>query len=339
MKRFIWLVGVWIIKILFAPRNMKVSFFKSLYFNIFGGFTSDQVVLYNLNRSNKKEYLSEFDWYKSRKINGKHSIILNNKIKFSKLIKDYINVPEIYFIKEKGKYYFSDYKETELKECIKMIKEQKSVFLKPISKGKGIGVKKVEYKEKVFYINLKPISNKKLYKILQSEDNYFFSQTINQADYLNDIYDKTSNTIRIITVREKKEIKVLYAVQRFGDKNTIPVDNGSMGGLVSKIDLETGKLSEARSIKNKNIYKKHPDSRKKIKNRIIPDFNNIKDVVINLMDKIPDVDFIAWDLLMTNNDIYVLEANSSSGVNIIQVFGGQRNNVLGNYYRSKKIIK
>ncbi len=339
MKRIMWLSAVWVIRILLAPRNMKTPFLKSLYYNIFGGFTSDQVALYNINKFNKNEYLSEFDWYKSRKINGKNAKLLNNKVKFNEYIKEYISVPEIYFIKENNKFYYSNYQECNLEKCLELIKNKKSVFLKPISKGKGIGVRKIEYRNKKFYLNLKPISIDKLSKILTKENNYFISQSINQAKYLNNIYSKTSNTIRIVTVRENEKVKILFAVQRFGDKTTIPVDNGSKGGIVSKIDLKTGKLSEAKSIKNKNIYLKHPDSHAAIKGIKIPNFDIIKQKVISTMENIPNIRFIAWDLLVTDNDIYVIEANSSSGVNIIQVFGGQRNDVLGNFYKSQKIIK
>mgnify|MGYP003319580637 CR=1 FL=1 len=65
-----------------------------------------------------------------------------------------------------------------------------------------------------------------------------------QHHYSSDIYDKTVNTIRFITLRdpETHKFKVFFAVQRVGTKETIPVDNGSRGGLVSKIDLETGDI-------------------------------------------------------------------------------------------------
>lgn len=62
IKRFVWLIGVWFIRILGAPNNMKTPFFKRLYYT-FRGYTADQVSLYDLNLKNVNEYLSEFDWY------------------------------------------------------------------------------------------------------------------------------------------------------------------------------------------------------------------------------------------------------------------------------------
>ena len=49
--------------------------------------------------------------------------------------------------------------------------------------------------------------------------------------------------------------------------------------------------------------------------------------------------FIAWDILMTEEGHCIIEANTSSGVNIIQLWGGQRNKELGEFYRYHGVIK
>ena len=340
IKKTIWLSAVFIVKILFAPNHFKVPFFKGLYYNFFG-FTNDQVALYNLNRKNYRAYLSEFDWYKSRFINKPYNFVLDNKLVCVDLIKDYITTPKTYIIKKDQVFYSYDNKNYTIEDVIKLIKTKKSAYFKPIAVGKGIGVFRIDYKNNKFFIDFKETEEEKLKYILNKKNNYFLSSCINQAKYLNDIYAKTANTIRLITVRDKKtnSIKVLHAVQRIGVKETIPVDNGSKGGLIAKIDLETGKLSAARSLHNNKIYQTHPDSNNQIEGVIIPNFAKIKKEVSSVMEKLPYLYFIAWDLLVTDKGVYVLEANSSSGVNIIQVFGGERDKKLGSFYREHKIIK
>ena len=54
--------------------------------------------------------------------------------------------------------------------------------------------------------------------------------------------------------------------------------------------------------------------------------------------KIPYMDFIAWDLLVTDEGICVIEANTSSGVNIIQLWGGQRQGELGDFFRYYNVL-
>lgn len=339
IKYYLKLFAVFWIRIVFAKRKFKVSILKSLYYNFNGGFTANQVALYNLNKSNKNDYISEFDWYKSRRLNYPNSYMLNNKLICVSLIKDYISTPVTFFKKEKGKI-STDSKEISLAKAVNILKEKESSYFKPISVGKGIGIFRIDYKKNSFYINFKKVSENKIRTILKTKDRYFLSSCINQADYINNIYDKTSNTIRLITGRNKKGmVKVLGAVQRIGTKETIPVDNGSMGGLIANINLQSGILSKAKSLHNKNEYERHPDSKSLIEGVEIPGWKEIVKQFIDLTKKLPQFKFIAWDILITNDDVYVLEANSSSGVNIIQVFGGQRNKELGDFYKEYKIIK
>lgn len=339
IKRFFWLSAVFVVRIVFAHRYIKAPFFKTLYYNFHGGFTCNQVSLYKLNKSNKNDYLSEFDWFKSRSINYPYGYMLDDKVYCANLIKDYVNVPDTLFEKKSGLLTSND-TSINIDEVIDLIKISESVFFKPISVGKGIGVVRIDYKNNVFYIDTKEVSKDQIISILNKKDNYFVSTCVKQAKYLDKIYNSTSNTIRMITGRFKNgEVKLLCAVQRFGTSQTIPVDNGSRGGLVANIDISSGKLSEARSIHNTNVYEKHPDSKSNIKGVVIPNWNNIVEQVLEVSKKLTDLKFIAWDILPTDDGFYVIEANSSSGVNIIQVFGGQRNKELGNFYREYGIIK
>ena len=148
-----------------------------------------------------------------------------------------------------------------------------------------------------------------------------------QHAYSDAIYDKTVNTIRLITLRdiETHQFKIFFAVQRIGTVATIPVDNGSRGGLVSKIDLETGTLSEASCLHNLTVYKVHPDSQAPIVGAKIPNWDGLKEEILELANKMPYMHFIAWDILITDSgEMCIIEANTSSGVNIIQLWGGQR---------------
>ena len=339
-KRFIWLCAIFVIRIVFAPRKFKVPILKGLYYNFNGGFTSNQVALYDLNKANKKEYLSEFEWYKSRKINYPNSYKLNNKLICNKIMKEYVNIPETCITKENGVYKDKNNKEITLNQTIEILKKEKSLFFKPISIGKGIGIFRLDYESNKFKKDFKEIEEKDLRKILQERDNYFISLRIKQSQYLDKIYDKTSNTVRIITARyENGSIDILAAVQRIGTKSTIPVDNGSRGGLIANINLENGTLSLAQSLHNKNKYKSHPDSNSMIEGVKIPNWDMITKEITTVAKKLTDFKVIAWDILPTDDNFYVIEANNSSGVNIIQVFGGVRNKSLGNYYRKQKIIK
>ncbi|MCR4956179.1 MAG: hypothetical protein K6A30_05805 [Lachnospiraceae bacterium] len=329
-------------RILFVKNNFRCSFIKKLRANFGGGFLADQWMLYDFDHNDKHQYLSEFDWYRSRYINAPFDFLLNNKIAAAEILKQYVRVPKSYAIKNGGFLTNFESKKMEYSEVVSLIKEKKTMFIKPYGKGKGNGVNILLYKDNQLYVDRTPYTDEKMVDFLKNRDDWFLSESIMQHDYANQLYDQTVNTIRMITLRDPKtnEFKIFFAVQRIGTSDTIPVDNGSRGGLVSKIDLETGVLTEARCLHNRNVYKVHPDSQNPIEGAKIPYWDRVKEEMLTLTRRFPYMYFIAWDIVIDKDgQVCIIEANTSSGVNIIQLWGGQRHDELGDFYRHHKVIK
>src|SRR5690625_5425412 len=108
------------------------------------------------------------------------------------------------------------------------------------------------------------------------------------------IFPETTNTARIITLRDPETgiPEVFFAVLRIGAASTIPVDNGSRGGLVARIDLDTGALGEARSLRSTDSHTHHPDSGKQIKGTILTEWSKTRDAVVDRTDKVTDLRII-----------------------------------------------
>ncbi|MBR3974834.1 MAG: hypothetical protein IKJ88_03125 [Clostridia bacterium] len=334
------LIYIWFTKILFAKDHFKVAPWTKLWLNLHG-YLVDQYMIYDFKHRGSKEYLAEFDWYRSRNINGDYSFILNNKIVCADMLKQYTNVPKTYVTKVGKVMVMSDNTIATDEKILECIRENAIAIMKPINFGKGNGVNLITYENRKFFVNKQEKTDKELLDFLKSSKNWFLSEYICQGEYLNRIYYRTANTIRLITLRDPdtQEFKVFFAVQRIGTDKTFPVDNGSRGGLVSCIDLETGALSEAKTLHNLDVYDVHPNTGAQIKGAVIPNWLQIKNDVLALANKFPYLSFVAWDILVTNNGFYVIEANTSSGVNIIQLWGGQRNGELGRFYKAHNVIK
>lgn len=328
-------------RIVFVKNNFKVNFFTKLKCNFGRGFLADQYVLYDLKHNSKDDFLSEFDWYRSRYINEPFDFAFNNKVVCAEILKPHIRVADNYFIKNKGTIYDFEHGQKCAEDILALLKEKKNLVIKPFALGKGNGVHLFNFDNNDIFVDNSRIDKSEFLKLLDIQKEYIICEYISQHPYADELYDKTANTIRIITMRDTKshEMKIFFAVQRMGTSSTIPVDNGSKGGLVSMIDLETGVLSSAKCLRSTKIYEEHPDSGKKIAGTVIPGWENIKKEILETTSKLPFMDFIAWDVLVTENGPCVIEANSSSGVNIIQLFGGQRNGELGNFFRHYGVIK
>ncbi len=320
-------------RIVFARNNFKLSLLNKIRMNL-NGYLADQYVLYELDKNNRELYLSEMDWHKSRFINHPFEFILNNKVVCSQLLANYVLVPEIYAVKKKNKISGLYNKQLSYNDTIELLKKREQIYFKPFLGGKGNDVHYIEYKDEKFWLNYQLISENDLIKLLSLKSNWIISQAMKQHDYAKNLYAETVNTIRMLTIRDLKsnQMKINFAVQRVGVKESIPVDNGSRGGLVAKIDLESGELSYSRSLCSMQIYREHPDSGQKIEGVVIPNWQEIKAVVLGLSSKFTYLEMIAWDVLLTESgEVCIIEANNSSGVNILQLWGGLKKEELGEF--------
>lgn len=329
-------------RILFAPRHIPTTSLRALRANLLGGFTSDQWELYELDSKKRRQYLSEFDWYRSRYINEPYDCMLNNKVIASEALKSYIRVPETIFVKCRGQIGDTHGNIVKPTDILAFLSTGQDLIIKPVDKGKGVQVNALSSRDGRFYLDDKLSSKDELIKLLNSRKEWLLQERIRQHSYADKLFDKSVNTIRIITLRDPQTqcFKVFFAVQRIGLSRTAPVDNASRGGLVCKIDLETGQLSEARSLHNKDVYERHPDSDCRFEEVCIPSWNALKSEILALAERFSYLSFVAWDVVLTEDGgICVIEANASSGVNIIQLWGGQRQGELGDFYRAHRIIK
>lgn len=333
---------LWVTRILLAPNRFAVPLHKRLRYAVGGGFIGDQVALYGLTRSTKNRYLSEFDWYRSRWINEPFDAMLNNKIVFSEILQHHISVPEIHYLKNKGRLvaHGRSADVRNIADVLPALRREGSMFVKPLAAGKGKGVRRLDAEGDRFWVDRVPVTAQEMIRTLEESDGWFLSSTVEQHPDLAAIYDQTTNTIRLITVRTAEgDAKIMFAVLRMGTSATIPVDNGSRGGLVARIDLDSGVLSEARTLWSRDVFTEHPDSGAPIEGALVPQWDEVKRQILTAVDAVPYLQFIAWDILVSEDGPCVIEANTSSGVNIIQVWGPQRDGELGDFYRMHGVIR
>lgn len=338
---------LWLTRILGAPNHYKVSPSVKLRMNVGGGFISDQYVLYDLEKNSRDEYLSEFDWYRSRWINEPFDPMLNNKVTWAETLKHVAYVPEVLLVKNKGRLWDlanPSCLSTPV-EALERVREVGSVFMKPIGMGKGRGVHRIDCIEAAegmaYVVDAVPVTQGDVLTLLGTEDGWFLSSSIKQHPELDVLFPGSTNTTRVITMRnpDTGKVEVFFAVLRLGTSSTIPVDNGSRGGLVAKVNLETGELSEARSLWTTDTYITHPDTGAQIQGASVPQWQEVRDEVVRLALLFPYLQFVAWDVLVTLDGPCVIEANTSSGVNILQLWGPQRHGGLGDFYRAHGVIK
>src|SRR5690554_4476460 len=75
------------------PKYYKISFFKKLKMRL-KGFMPDNYYQYDFKNNNPKDYLTEVDRLKTRRVNGDYNVLLDDKLVFYDLFHKYFNIPK-----------------------------------------------------------------------------------------------------------------------------------------------------------------------------------------------------------------------------------------------------
>lgn len=301
------------------------------------GFSENQWYIYDFmhkGKKSRKQYLTSFDRWKMRNINGEYRIILDDKRLFELIFSKYTKVPKILYFLKNNKIYDSNQNEVEIDCLNKTLMEQK-LFFRINSAGGGNGVHLIEYVDGKFLIDGLEASLQNIY--LFSEGT--FSAFLGQLDYSSNIYPKSTNTIRMVTINDNGNFEIVACAHRFGTHISGFVDNASSGGIFSDIDIETGELDSAYSYFVNEKYDQHPDTGKQIKGVKIPYWDKVKKDLLAIHKKVPYLKFVAWDVVIQKDgEIAIIEGNASSDVILLQTKKGLRFEKLGIFLEQQNCI-
>lgn len=158
------------------------------------------------------------------------------------------------------------------------------------------------------------------YKICRKEGLDIIEEFIPQHSVLSSIFPHVVNTIRIHTLRTKEGIKVVLkpvlAVPSGAERNSVHTKEDFYAAW---IDLETGRLLEnafCSRKKEKKLewnVKKHSDTGAVFGDIQIPYWEELKKMVIEAAEEIPELSFIGWDIAISPEKPVIIEGNAISG--------------------------
>lgn len=310
------------------------------------GFSINEYIWYGLEHNDYKDYISEFERLESRDINGDFKFILDNKLVFEEIYGKYARVPKNYAMISDGEVYALHDTPVDNERFAQFLLTAGRTILKWTDRGGGAGTYLIEGKDGVLTINGKVASPEEIKKLRKRKGEAMLCEYVEQSAFSALLYPHTTNTMRIVCAKERgaREYRIISAVQRVGCESSIPVDNISYGGMTCGIDLETGELSHAIAKlgamdRRMKPYTHHPDTGEQIAGKTIPGWEQLKRDIISLTEKTPYLNFVAWDVLLTEGGFCIIEGNASSGCGMFQMEHGVRNGPLGDLYRSYGVIK
>lgn len=301
------------------------------------GFNENQWYIYDFDRKEKKcrkEYLTSFDRWNMRGINGEYRIILDDKRLFELIFSKYTNVPKILYFLKNRKIYDSNQNEVGLDDLNNVLMKQK-LFFRMNAAGGGRGAHLIEYDSEKLLIDGSVSSFQDIYSFSDGT----FSTFLTQLEYSSNIYPKSTNTIRMVTINDNGDFEIVACAHRFGTHTSGFVDNASSGGIFCNIDIDTGELDSAYSYFVNQKYDQHPDTGEQIKGIKIPYWNKVKKDLLTIHKGVPYLKLVAWDVVVQEDGkIAIIEGNASSDVILLQTKKGLRFEKLGIFLEKQNCI-
>ena len=314
--RKLHVVGILISKELNSPIRLS---FKNCLKAWKNGYLSQNYALHFEEHNNYKDYISDYiQLSRVTRINERRGILLADKMLFYDFLSPYHEYLPTIFGEINDAHYFPKTSKSPLNnfdDLYDLLVTKKALVLKPISSFGGRGIFICKYENNEIYINRKPYIADDFKNLVHSLKRYLVSEFAHQADYARRIFPRSTNTIRIVTMfdQESRKAFVAEAFHRFGTNNSNFLDNTDQGGLCTYINIESGIMGKSFIRKEKgrkiNWMDKHPDTNENINGVQVPHWNSVKAKVLEISEYFHYCPYIGWDVLVTENDLYIIEGN------------------------------
>lgn len=334
----------------FALENFKdKTFFQGNTLNnlymMSKGFHVKTIHLQNLNPRNYKEYLPDACVPRiTTNSNSGYWPIFHDKYLFYNFVKNIFPTNKLLGLVLKGVISGVD-NSFAFENLMQRLELGDSFVLKPLQGGNGAGILFLKSEGSQFKLQETQISQADLQHAIGKLDNYGIFEFNEQHDAFAKIYPGSINTIRLITIYdpEAESNFVFAALLRIGSEATKPFHNFTNGGVVSMIDVNTGKLTVSK-MRNKRgaaaDVTVHPDTGIVLNGIVVPYWEEITKTILDFLEKHPMFDFLGWDILVTNEGFLIIEANHNPGIQYLQSFrpllSDQR---AASYFKKTEIFK
>jgi hypothetical protein len=181
-------------------------------------------------------------------------------------------------------------------------------FCKQLAGTMGKGAFALRLSEGRFYIEDKEITLEQLRERLNGQ--YLLQERVIQHSKMATLHPSSVNTMRVMTFNNNGIVSVFSAALRIGTQGS-SIDNWSSGGILIRINLQTGQLQGQGFYKPGygGCVKQHPNSGIVLDGFEIPFFQESLDMLCKLHQYFYGVHSIGWDVAITPEGPVLVEGN------------------------------
>ncbi|MCQ2547957.1 MAG: hypothetical protein MJ145_03015 [Clostridia bacterium] len=206
-----------------------------------------------------------------------------------------------------GRKFWINEEDADYDSFLEFIDGVKEIFCKPVNMSGGYGAMKFD---------LQAEDSRKLYDQLMAMPRYICEECVYQHEDIAKVNSSCLNTLRVVALQDEKGVHILDILMRFGNGGL--VDNLSADGMVVHVDKGTGTIDTNAFDYAGNAYEKHPISGVKFKGYKLPNWDKVLSLVEAATKHRDDINFVGWDVAITQDNALIIEGNNSPGFGLNQ---------------------
>lgn len=310
------------------------------------GYLAENASVCGITEKNKNMYLTDYDYYKSWPLNDWTRIWINDKLTLKYMLADtqYGNfMPDYYYYCTRdGLRSLCDnpYKDNSISSFFSLLEDKKEFACKPCNGSGAEGFVRIENKDGSFFLNGQKKNKAEISEFVVNNPNYLCTQFIYPHKDLSKINHKIHTLIVIVLNENGCNPTIIGGYLRFGhnaqgESNYLHT-NDSMN-IYSRVNFDTGEFGKTKAVYVNRIEDLlvHPDSGEELSG-FLPNYESIKANVIGIAKWFFGIEFMGFDIGITDDGFKIMEINSHPGLAIPQLFRPYLANVgIRRYFKNK----
>ena len=144
-------------------------------------------------------------------------------------------------------------------------------------------------------------------------------QVLRQHEDMARLHPSSVNTMRILTDLVDDTVHIAYITVKMGRGGGV-CDNSGQGGILCRVDIESGKICSPATDDYFNVYDKHPDTGIVFRGYQLPMVDEAIALAKKAARKVPQVGHVGWDVAITPNGPAIIEGNDFPGTDLCQLY-------------------
>ena len=144
-------------------------------------------------------------------------------------------------------------------------------------------------------------------------------QVLRQHEDMARLHPSSVNTMRILTDLVDDTVHIAYITVKMGRGGGV-CDNSGQGGVLCRVDIESGKICSPATDDYFNVYDKHPDTGIVFRGYQLPMVDEAIALAKKAARKVPQVGHVGWDVAITPDGPAIIEGNDFPGTDLCQLY-------------------